>query len=59
MDTKLLEILACPICHASLKYNKAKKELICKVDRLAYPVDSGIPIMLVDKARELTEEECK
>lgn len=59
MDTKLLEILACPICHGNLKYHKANKELICKVDQLAYPIHDGIPVMLIDKARKLTEEESK
>lgn len=59
MDSKLLEILACPICKTSLFYDKANKELLCKIDRLAYPIQDDIPIMLEQQARRLSEEECK
>jgi len=57
MDSKLLDILACPICKSSLIYDKAAQELICKADRLAFPVRDGIPVMLEDEARALTSEE--
>lgn len=57
MDTKLLEILACPLCKGELNYDKLKKELICKFDRLAFPVRDDIPIMLEDQARRLLEKE--
>jgi len=57
MDTKLLDILACPICKGELKYNKEAKELICKLDRLAFPVKDDIPVMLVDEARQLPADE--
>ncbi len=57
MDTKLLDILACPICKSSLIYDKNKQELICKADRLAFPVRDSIPVMLEDEARELTSDE--
>ena len=57
MDKKLLEILACPICKQSLIYLKDKKELICKADKLAYPIKDDIPVMLEEEARELTLEE--
>lgn len=57
VDKKLLEILACPICKQSLLYQKEKKELICKSDRLAFPIREGIPIMLENEARPLESEE--
>jgi len=57
MDKKLLEILVCPICKGPLAYNKAQQELICKADRLAYPIRDDIPVMLEDEARQLTAEE--
>ncbi len=53
MDEKLLEILACPLCKGELLYDKAQQELICKVDKLAYPIRNNIPVMLVDEARAL------
>jgi uncharacterized protein YbaR (Trm112 family) len=57
MDHKLLEILVCPVCKGRLVYRKAEQELICKADRLAYPVRDGIPVMLEDEARELKPDE--
>jgi uncharacterized protein len=57
MDTKLLEILVCPLCKSSLIYRKAEQELICKVDRLAFPIQDGIPVMLTDEARNLDPKE--
>ncbi len=57
MDNKLLEILACPICKQSLIYNKQKKELICKADRLAFPIKENIPVMLEEEARKVELEE--
>lgn len=57
MDTKLLEILVCPICKGPLVFDKARQELICKGDRLAYPVKDGIPVMLEGEARELAADE--
>lgn len=57
MDKHLLEILVCPICKGKLAHDKSANELICKVDRLAYPVRDGIPVMLVDEARELPADE--
>ncbi len=57
MDTKLLEILACPVCKGPLLYKKENNELICKVDRLAYPIRDDIPVMLEDEARRLGAEE--
>lgn len=57
MDKKLLDILACPLCKGRLEYDKSNKELICHVDRLAFPIRDGIPVMLEDEARELTSDE--
>lgn len=57
MDKRLLEILVCPLCKGPLLYRKAEQELICKADRLAFPVRDGIPVMLEDEARDLTLEE--
>ena len=57
MDKKLLDILACPLCKSPLVYDKAKQELICKADRLAFPIRDDIPVMLEDDARELTLDE--
>ncbi len=57
MDKKLLDILACPICKGKLVYLKQAQELICKADRLAYPIRDDIPVMLVDEARTLEADE--
>ncbi|NOS73839.1 MAG: Trm112 family protein [Methyloglobulus sp.] len=57
MDKKLLDILACPLCKSRLIYNKANQELICRADRLAFPIRDDIPVMLEDEAREITTEE--
>ena len=57
MDKKLLDILVCPLCKGRLKYNKKAAELICPVDRLAFPVRDGIPVMLQEEARELPADE--
>ena len=57
MDKKLLEILVCPVCKGQLRYDKAKAELICKADRLAYPIRDDIPVMLEDEARHMADEE--
>lgn len=57
MDTKLLDLLVCPVTKGPLIYDKARSELISKSARLAYPIRDGIPVMLEDEARELTDEE--
>lgn len=56
-DIKLMEILACPSCKGKLEYNKEKQELICKFDRLAYPIEQDIPVLLESEARRITLEE--
>jgi uncharacterized protein YbaR (Trm112 family) len=57
MDSKLLDILVCPICKGPLVYLKSRQELICKADRLAYPIKDGIPVMLEDDARKVAADE--
>jgi uncharacterized protein YbaR (Trm112 family) len=57
MDKKLLEILVCPVCKSDLIYKKEEQELICKADRLAYPIRDGIPVMLEGEARRISLEE--
>lgn len=57
MDKKLLDILACPVCKGPLVYKKEAGELICKADRLAYPIRDDIPVMLEDEARRLDPDE--
>ncbi len=57
MDPKLLEILVCPLCKGPLLYRRETQELICKADRLAFPIRDGIPVMLVDEARRLEDSE--
>ena len=57
MDKNLLEILACPICKGELLYDHHNQELICKFDRMAFPVVNDIPVMLTTRARRVGEEE--
>ena len=53
MDNKLLEILACPLCKGELVYDKPKQELVCRRDRLAYPIRNDIPVLLETEARKV------
>ena len=53
IDQKLLEILACPLTNGPLEFDRDKQELISRQAKLAYPIRDGIPIMLVEEAREL------
>ena len=57
MDSKLLQILVCPVTKGPLIYDKKANELISKSARLAYPVRDGIPVMLEDEARKLSPDE--
>lgn len=57
MHRKLLEILVCPVCKGELIHKKEQKELICKADRLAYPIRDDIPVMLEEEARRISLEE--
>ena len=55
VDPRLLEILVCPVTHGPLEYDRAKGELISRSARLAYPIRDGVPIMLPEEGRELTD----
>ncbi|WP_413110336.1 Trm112 family protein [Thaumasiovibrio sp. DFM-14] len=57
MDHRLLEIVACPLCHGKLNFDKNNNELICKFDRLAYPIRDGIPVLLETEARLVSVDE--
>ena len=57
VDPKLLEILVCPVTKATLRYDRARQELVSLEAGLAYPIRDGIPIMLVDEARRLDDSE--
>ncbi|MGE0809500.1 MAG: Trm112 family protein [Immundisolibacter sp.] len=53
MDKKLLDILVCPLCKGPLVFDAKAGELICRVDRLAFPIVDDIPVMLIDEARQI------
>jgi len=55
IDPRLLEILVCPVTHGPLIYDRGRAELISRQARLAYPIRDGVPIMLPEEARELTD----
>ncbi|MBK1680937.1 Trm112 family protein [Rhodocyclus tenuis] len=57
MDARLLDILVCPICKASLDYRKTAAELVCKPCKLAFPIRDDIPVMLEEEARRLAADE--
>ncbi|SFC56724.1 hypothetical protein SAMN05216344_12257 [Polaromonas sp. OV174] len=57
MDTKLLELLVCPVTKGPLEFDREKQELISRSARLAYPVRDGLPVLLENEARTLTDEE--
>lgn len=57
MDAKLIQLLVCPVTKGPLIYNRDTQELISRSARLAYPIRDGIPVMLENEAREITEEE--
>ena len=57
IDKKLLDILVCPICKKELHYQEDVQELICRLDKLAYPIRDDIPIMLPTEARQVRDSE--
>jgi uncharacterized protein YbaR (Trm112 family) len=57
MDMQLLDILVCPVTKGPLKFDKEKQELVSTSARLAYPIRDGIPVMLEDEARSISEDE--
>ena len=59
VDPKLLEILVCPLTKCPLEYDAEHQELISRAAKLAYPIRDGIPIMLVEEARALREDDAR
>jgi len=57
MDTKLLELLVCPVTKGPLEFNRDTQELVSRSARLAYPIRDGIPVLLENEARSLTDAE--
>lgn len=57
MDPKLLELLVCPVTKGPLDYDRERQELVSRSSRLAYPIRDGIPVMLEEQARTLSDEE--
>ena len=57
MDARLLDILACPVCKGSLVYRREAQVLVCRMDRLAYPIREEVPIMLAEEARQLAADD--
>lgn len=57
MDTRLLEILACPICKGPVVHRRDAQVLVCRADRLAFPIRDGIPVMIEEEARQLAVDD--
>ena len=57
LDPALLEVLVCPVTHGPLEYDRARNELVSRQLGRAFPVRAGVPVMLLDEARELSEAE--
>ncbi|NDE00757.1 MAG: Trm112 family protein [Gammaproteobacteria bacterium] len=57
MDNRLLDILACPLCKGPLVHHRAESVLVCRADRLAFPIRDGIPLMLEEEARVLAADD--
>ena len=53
MNEKQRQLIACPECHNKLSYDKSNKELVCEQCKLAFPVQDGVPVMLIEQARKL------
>jgi uncharacterized protein YbaR (Trm112 family) len=54
LDTRLLDILACPVCKGHLQYRRDERVLVCRIDRLAYPIRDDVPVMIEEEARQLS-----
>jgi uncharacterized protein len=57
MDAHVLEILACPVCKGALQFRREAQVLVCRLDRLAYPVRDSVPVMLEEEARQLPADD--
>lgn len=56
LNHKILDVIACPVCKGKLAYDKDNQELICKFHKVAFPIEDGVPIMLVSRARPINQE---
>lgn len=59
MDARLLDLLVCPVCKGALDVRKTQAELVCPACRLSFPIRDGLPVMIEQEARELTEAEAR
>lgn len=59
LNTKILDVIACPICKGKLRYDKNQHILVCKFNRLSFPIKDGVPIMLVEEAQPLVKNHLK
>jgi uncharacterized protein YbaR (Trm112 family) len=57
MDTRLLDIMACPVCKGPVQYRRSDQVLVCRLDRLSYPIRDGVPVMLEEEARLLPADD--
>ena len=57
MDDRLLDILACPVCKGPLKLHKSAGVLVCRAERLAFPIHDGVPMMLEEDSRQLAHDD--
>ncbi len=57
IDRRLLELLVCPLTKTALEYDEARQELISRASRLAFPIREGVPLMTVEAARHLDDQE--
>jgi uncharacterized protein len=57
MDDRLLDILACPVCKGPLKFQRAAAVLVCRAERLAFPIKEGVPMLLEEDSRQLNPDD--
>jgi uncharacterized protein YbaR (Trm112 family) len=57
MDSRLLDILACPICKGPVKHHREAQVLVCRAERLAFPIEAGLPKMNEEDARQLAPDD--
>ena len=57
MEDRLLDILACPVCKGPLKYQREASVLVCRAERLAFPIQNGVPMLLEEDARQLRHDD--
>lgn len=57
LNLKILDVIACPICKGKLDYDKNTQTLICKFNKLSFPIKNGVPILLVEQAKPMAQNE--